>query len=213
LIACLGTALLLISILAVLILDVGGWGTFTLDIARSLAVQIIGAVVLLGIVLAILESLDQASYFAPSRYVLSAIFVLAPVAVLPFLPIAFRRHFDVYDAIQTLALVAVFYGLAGIYWDDRWRRSSIPPLARPREPGLPLPPNPSVPFTLAPKPPDPTAPVEHVREDLYQNLLAKVMHDREIVERLIEYERRYTPNASREELLRGAIIRWERDNR
>ena len=37
--------------------------------------------------------------------------------------------------------------------------------------------------------------------------------DEELVERLIEYERRRSPGSDRLELLQDAIYRWERDNR
>lgn len=50
-------------------------------------------------------------------------------------------------------------------------------------------------------------------EELYQDLYAKVGHDHEIVERLVEFERRKTPEATRTTLLKNAIRRWERDNR
>jgi hypothetical protein len=48
---------------------------------------------------------------------------------------------------------------------------------------------------------------------LYQRLLAIARNDREVVERLIAYERRQRPGASRVELMQMAIARWERDNR
>ncbi len=50
-------------------------------------------------------------------------------------------------------------------------------------------------------------------QDLYQELLAKVQHDQETAERLIEYERQFAPNANRLALIMSAISRWERDNR
>jgi hypothetical protein len=203
LLAYLGTALVLIAILVVLILDIDGWGTFALDIAKSLAVQLIATMVLLGLVLAIVEERSRASYFGPSRYVVTAIFILAPVLALPVLPIVFKRPIDVYDGIQTLILTVVFYSMAGQYRDDFWRRSLGRRSARSREPD----------FTFPSKPSEPIQPIEREREDLYQNLLRKVTGDRRIVERLIAYERSRAPHASTEELLRSAIIRWERDNR
>jgi hypothetical protein len=50
-------------------------------------------------------------------------------------------------------------------------------------------------------------------EELYGDLLAKVGYDREIVERLVDYERQRDPGAPRAVLLKNAIERWERDNR
>jgi hypothetical protein len=49
--------------------------------------------------------------------------------------------------------------------------------------------------------------------DMRQNLRLKVMYDEEKIDRLIEAERRRTPDASLAQLMRGAIERWERDNR
>jgi hypothetical protein len=48
--------------------------------------------------------------------------------------------------------------------------------------------------------------------ELRQNLRRKVLHDEEKIDRLIEAERKRTPNASLIHLMRSAIERWERDN-
>jgi hypothetical protein len=48
---------------------------------------------------------------------------------------------------------------------------------------------------------------------LYQELLRKAGGNQALADRLIEFERRRTPNASQEELVRSAIERWERDRR
>lgn len=50
-------------------------------------------------------------------------------------------------------------------------------------------------------------------ENLYQDLFIKVGYDHDIARRLIEYERQRTPQATRSELIRSAIQRWEHDNR
>ncbi len=47
----------------------------------------------------------------------------------------------------------------------------------------------------------------------YEDLLAKVGHDRAIAERLLEHERGITPKATRSLLIENAIKRWEKDNR
>lgn len=49
--------------------------------------------------------------------------------------------------------------------------------------------------------------------DVYQNLLGKARGDAALVERLIRLEQQRAPNLSRDELIRRAIERWERDNR
>jgi len=48
---------------------------------------------------------------------------------------------------------------------------------------------------------------------LYQELLRKVRFNGSTADRLIEYERRQDPQASRLKLLQNALERWERDNR
>jgi hypothetical protein len=48
---------------------------------------------------------------------------------------------------------------------------------------------------------------------LYQDLLRKVRFSGPIADRLIDYERRQDPQASRLKLIQNAIERWERDNR
>ncbi len=48
---------------------------------------------------------------------------------------------------------------------------------------------------------------------LYRYIFQKARGDKELVERLIEYERRRSPDLGRLELMQDAIFRWERDNR
>ncbi len=48
---------------------------------------------------------------------------------------------------------------------------------------------------------------------LYDQLLRRVRMDRETADRLVEYERRRTPSASREALVRNALDRLNRDRR
>ena len=48
---------------------------------------------------------------------------------------------------------------------------------------------------------------------LYQDLLRKVRFNGSAADRLIEYERKQEPQASRLKLIQSAIERWERDNR
>jgi hypothetical protein len=48
---------------------------------------------------------------------------------------------------------------------------------------------------------------------LFDDLLRKVGGDRSVVERLIEYERQQSPNATRLTCLQNAISRWEQENR
>ena len=48
---------------------------------------------------------------------------------------------------------------------------------------------------------------------LFDDLLRKVGGDRSVVERLIEYERKQKPDATRLTCLQNAIRRWEQENR
>jgi hypothetical protein len=48
---------------------------------------------------------------------------------------------------------------------------------------------------------------------LYQDLLRKVRFNGSAADRLVEYERKLDPQASRLKLLQNAIERWEKDNR
>ena len=50
-------------------------------------------------------------------------------------------------------------------------------------------------------------------KQLYIKLLSKAMGDKALVERLIEAERKRTPNASENFLLKLAIERWEHHHR
>lgn len=50
-------------------------------------------------------------------------------------------------------------------------------------------------------------------KQLYQKLLQKSRGDRQLVERLVEYERRRDPRSSRIDHLQTAIYHWERDHR
>jgi predicted nucleic acid-binding Zn-ribbon protein len=47
---------------------------------------------------------------------------------------------------------------------------------------------------------------------LHNDLLRKVGGDRQVVERLIDFERQRLPNANRAIWLQNAIQRWEKDN-
>lgn len=51
------------------------------------------------------------------------------------------------------------------------------------------------------------------QKDLFDDLLRKVGGDQSVVERLIEFERKQKPNATRLICLQNAIQRWEQENR
>ena len=55
--------------------------------------------------------------------------------------------------------------------------------------------------------------VRPTEENLYQALFIKAGYDHNVAKRLIEYERQRAPQATRSELIRNAIQRWDRDNR
>jgi len=55
--------------------------------------------------------------------------------------------------------------------------------------------------------------VPPTEENLYQDLFIKAGYDHNLANRLIEYERKRMPQATRSQLIRSAIQRWEHDNR
>ncbi len=54
---------------------------------------------------------------------------------------------------------------------------------------------------------------DYTHHPLYRNLMRKTQGNKTVIERLIQYERARNPRASQEDLLAGAVARWERDNR
>jgi hypothetical protein len=54
---------------------------------------------------------------------------------------------------------------------------------------------------------------QSLKDSLYQKLLSKTKNDRDMANRLIEFERKRKPEASEAELIKNAIERWELDNR
>lgn len=55
--------------------------------------------------------------------------------------------------------------------------------------------------------------LHNTEQQLYLDLLARVRHDINVAERLIEYERRRRPQAKRIELIQTALYHLDRDNR
>ena len=180
---------LLAIVMAILFLIVvafnpGGWGTFLLDIAKSLLVQGGITVVLYGILRAVLAPLKGVTNVAWTRARLSGLFLLAALLAVVMLPGLFGRPVDIYDGLQTLVLVALFYVLAGRYrliLVKTRGKSDPPPSLKERQ--------------------------------LYDNLLLKVSGDRSTLGRLIDYEQSRAPGLDRVEYLQRAIERWERENR
>ena len=174
----------LLVFLVVVILDPGGWGAFLLDIAKAFLVQAGISAILYGILRATLTPLKNVYNVTWTRVRLSGLFFLAALLGVVMLPGLFERQVDIYDGLQTLLLVAVFYVLAGRYrliLIKTRGQSDPPPSLRERQ--------------------------------LYDNLLLKVGGDRSTVERLIDYEQSRAPGFERAEYLQRAIERWERENR
>lgn len=63
------------------------------------------------------------------------------------------------------------------------------------------------------RPVTPTRVQPRAGEDPYRELLARVLYDKGVADRLVEYERKRTPKESFDDLCRSAILRWQRDNR
>jgi len=192
----LGLALGLLIIL-VIVLNPDGWGTFVRDVVASFVVQAAIALILFGMMLAFLIRFESLLPVSLSGGVLWGTFFIADVLALLLLPSIFRRPVDVYDIAQSVVLLVVFCFLAGSA--GRYLRGLRDRLRKP-------------PATRESRQTRPPA-TSYAEGKLYGSLLSKVLGNRETAERLIEYERRRVPGASREELIRRAIERWELDNR
>ena len=94
-----------LGVLGILVLDVGGWGTFILDLALSLVVHTGIALALFGVLLAIFLIAFR-EIFKPflSRYSVLGMFLLATILALPLVAAVFRRRVDVYDVIIAAVL-------------------------------------------------------------------------------------------------------------
>jgi len=192
--------ILVLVLAVVIILNPDGWGKFILDLAGSLGAQLFITLVLFGISLIALNLLTDVQVQNLSRWVLVGIFSLSAILALLPLPVIFDRSLDVYDGVQTVILIASFSLLTEPF-RSFWRRTKSSSGQRPS-------------VSTFPRPREKSArPLSHTDSALYQSLLKKVLHDRGTAERLIEYERRRAPHAPREELVKSAIVRWERDNR
>jgi hypothetical protein len=94
-----------LGVLGILLFDVGGWGTFVLDLALSFLVQVTIALILFGMLLAIfLIAFGKALRPFLSRHVLLGMFLLAAVLTLPLVAAVFRRRVDIYDVIMAIVL-------------------------------------------------------------------------------------------------------------
>lgn len=178
------------------VLDLGGWREFVWSVVVSFLAQATTALILFGILLAVLAAFRNLLTFFPSESLLLGI---AAVLALPFLPLLFHRPVDIYDVVQTIPLTVDLHLLIGRFgrFVNRIRvQQARTPQRSPFRPTAP-----------------PVYPASHTSEELYTNLLLKVGGDRTTAERLIAYERRRAPYASRDELVKRAIESWELDNR
>lgn len=103
----------LLVVLASAFLDVGGLGGFILDLLLSAIVQGVIALLMLGIVILLLMLVFKDYFrFFLSRWILTGFFFATAVMALAFIPRVFSRGLDVYDAITTLVLTALFTFIA-----------------------------------------------------------------------------------------------------
>ena len=61
-------------------------------------------------------------------------------------------------------------------------------------------------------PPPPTAESNPRLNELRQNLRVKLLYQEDKIDAAIALEREHDPNATLEQLMQKAIVRWERDN-
>ena len=195
----------------ILLLDVDGWGTFAWSWAAPPLVQAAIASILAGLFLAIVRILPGNLFsLCLSRLALLFLLVAAAIVALPFVSSVFDRPVDIYDGIQTAVLAVIWAFL-------------IPPVQRllkrfePKSTGRAIPPQPQSAFRPAqpayapkPAPPKPES-ISYADEGLYRRLLNAVGSDRDVAERLINYESERVPHASRNECIQRALDRLTHD--
>jgi hypothetical protein len=108
-----------------------------------------------------------------------------------------------YTIWTVLTVLGILFGISTFFINGGMRPKGQPG-ARYRPPA---------PTGASPTGAAPTGAAPPAREDAYHDLLVRVKFDTGLAERLIEYERKRSPNASREDLCRRAIERLNRDNR
>jgi hypothetical protein len=190
-----------IAVLIILFLDIDGWGTFAWSWLAPLFVQAVIASILAGLFLALVR-LAPGNFFSLclSRLALLLLLVATSIAALLFISGIFDRSLDIYDSIQTIILAATWAFLTQPIQRllKRFEPTGVRQVASPQRQSV---------RRWA-------QPATQTSEELYKNLLVKVMGNRETAERLIERERwSAPPNASRDELVKRAIEKWEHDNR
>jgi FlaA1/EpsC-like NDP-sugar epimerase len=100
------TLLVMLALLVVVVLDVDGWGTFLLNVAFTLFVQISMALILLGCLMVVVDIVKGALNFTSlSQYIQLGIFLASVIAVLPLIGIVFHRPVDIYDIAQTVLVI------------------------------------------------------------------------------------------------------------
>lgn len=167
-----------VPVLVVLaILNLEGWRAFVWSVVVSFFVQAIIALILFGILLAVLRVSKNLLTFFASRPLLLGI---AVVLALPFLSLVLHRPVDIYDVVQTIPLIVDLPLLIGRF--ERFMNRIRTRQARPGQ-----------------------------RSPFYSDLVHRVGGDRSVADRLIEYERKRAPHVSRDELVKRAIERLERD--
>jgi len=92
-----------IPVLVVLaVLDLEGWRAFVWSVVVSFFAQAVIALILFGILLAVLAAFKNLLRFSPSEPLLLGI---VAVLALPFLSLVFHRPVDIYDVVQTIPLI------------------------------------------------------------------------------------------------------------
>ncbi len=186
-----------------------GWGTRSASWLAPFFFQPIIAFILSCLVLTALRFLFGNIYRTLFSSLLAMFFLLIATAgtaliflLTVFAPV-FARTLDGYDVIVTTVASAIFT------WPAQRLLRSLDPQGADRAVSLQRQSSPA--SKLESSQPRLTS---LGGEDLYKNLLSRVGGAKEAAERLIEYERwSAPPHASRDELIRRAIVRFERDSR
>jgi hypothetical protein len=103
--------LLIIPVLLVIVaLYVDGWGTFLLDVAFTLLVQVVIAIMLFGWLIIVVDNLKGALKITPfSQNMRLGVFLASAIVALPLMGSVFHRPVDNYDIAQTLLILAATF--------------------------------------------------------------------------------------------------------
>jgi hypothetical protein len=185
----------ILIVIALFVFDFDGWRAFLLNITGSFLLHAVITLLLFGSVVLVTGLAQKfTGVQILSRGVLRVIFLVAALAGLALLRTVLRRAIDNFDLTQVAVLFIASEGLL-----DPLNRI-IRKLFRSPVSGRKY------------AAPSPLVPHSAVERQLYDELLSRVLGNRDTADSLIKYERSRTPRASLDDLIASALERWIRDN-